>query len=389
MRPELTPDVMSDPAGAAALVAPIEPLMREPFGSAFAGTFASANAVLRDTRLGVPTIEDLSFGVIVAGPVAEWTRRSSSFLDGAPHRAVRSAVAPAFTPAAVGEVRDLVRAASEEVVAEVTGRPRVDLVSEVADRFPRAVFGALLGASFDEIDSVSEHVTALARLFSFDAGSPEWLPLIEAGLPAIERLAAELWGRRIGLVGRLHDLGLDATAGANLVSQLLVAGWETTGAQAAAVLAAVTSSPAAWSDALGLGDDAAVVLEAVRLSPAAPATLRMTLEDTDLFGVEVPARTLVVSAAGWANRDGSVFDAAGEWRPGRWVVGDLPRPLGFGAGRHQCLGERLALLELAELVRSLRTAGPPGGWHVVEPVRWVFGSRPSRPERLVVEPTAR
>jgi cytochrome P450 len=77
---------------------------------------------------------------------------------------------------------------------------------------------------------------------------------------------------------------------------------------------------------------------------------RITREDTELGGVEIPEGELV---AGWlssANRDGSVFENPEQFDPTRQYDHD---PIPFGKGIHYCLGAPLANLEAETLFTEL------------------------------------
>lgn len=93
--------------------------------------------------------------------------------------------------------------------------------------------------------------------------------------------------------------------------------------------------------------------EFIRYESVGGGIVRLTLEDTELAGVHIPAgeRILVVIAS--ANRDSAAFSEAD-----RIVIDRNPnRHLAFGVGPHRCLGASLARLELSvateEILRRL------------------------------------
>jgi cytochrome P450 len=105
----------------------------------------------------------------------------------------------------------------------------------------------------------------------------------------------------------------------------------------------------------------AVVMETLRLHPPTPLLLpRETLEDTQLLGYHVPARTRVLIHAWAIGRDPATWgDRAEEFLPERFLeylheIGQDFAFLPFGAGRRGCPGVRFAMLSnelaLANLV---------------------------------------
>jgi cytochrome P450 len=105
----------------------------------------------------------------------------------------------------------------------------------------------------------------------------------------------------------------------------------------------------------------AVVMETLRLHPPTPLLLpRETLEDTELLGYHVPARTRVLVHAWAIGRDPATWgDRAEEFVPERFLeyhqeMGQDFTFLPFGAGRRGCPGIKFAMpsnqLALANLV---------------------------------------
>ena len=230
------------------------------------------------------------------------------------------------------------------------------------------------------------NVSMIARLWGYDAG--QWRDQIE---PALERLGEFADGLRkdpVGVVDRIEHLDVDEDARRVLVMQLLVAGWETTSAQAASLLWTLSSRTERWeavrSDEFS---SRALVEECMRWQPAASGALRFAHADTIVGDLEVPKDTRVFGSFLWASRDPDVYEDAQTWIPERFT-GDTPPPppLAFGGGRHHCLGMPLALIELEELVTALREVGPSNGWEFNTPIEWTNHRRPRRPIELMAQP---
>ncbi|KAM0824806.1 hypothetical protein ACQ4PT_069965 [Festuca glaucescens] len=100
--------------------------------------------------------------------------------------------------------------------------------------------------------------------------------------------------------------------------------------------------------------------EALRLHPPIPLILHESIEDTQLHGYHIPAKTQVTVNAWAIGRDGEWWEDAEEFRPERFLdraidfSGKDPRYIPFGAGRRGCpgiaFGTRLAELTLANMM---------------------------------------
>eukprot|EP01116_Phalansterium_solitarium_P015768 TRINITY_DN3512_c0_g2_i1.p1 TRINITY_DN3512_c0_g2~~TRINITY_DN3512_c0_g2_i1.p1 ORF type:complete len:195 (-),score=64.30 TRINITY_DN3512_c0_g2_i1:88-672(-) len=104
-----------------------------------------------------------------------------------------------------------------------------------------------------------------------------------------------------------------------------------------------------------------VIKETMRIHPAAPVTARMAVRPQKLLGYTVPAGTNVIVNFMHMHKDPRFWDKPEEFRPERWAE-DAPKPtpgayMPFGDGPKNCIGQRLAMLEmktvLARIVHAL------------------------------------
>jgi cytochrome P450 len=87
--------------------------------------------------------------------------------------------------------------------------------------------------------------------------------------------------------------------------------------------------------------DRPAVEELMRFDGPIQMVQRITLEDVEIGGREIPTGCIVILLTAAANRDPAVFVD-----PTRLDLGRTPNPhLGFGGGAHFCLGAALARLE--------------------------------------------
>ena len=132
----------------------------------------------------------------------------------------------------------------------------------------------------------------------------------------------------------------------SIVSQLLVAGNETTTKALTEGFRLLAENPDVWAklraDPEGYAPN--VTEEVLRLSTPTQGMFRIVQEDTEIDGVPVPkgARLVVMYAA--ANRDPEVFDEPDDFDPDR--DGLMKKHLAFGKGIHFCLGAPLSRLEM-------------------------------------------
>ena len=94
--------------------------------------------------------------------------------------------------------------------------------------------------------------------------------------------------------------------------------------------------------------------EGLRWYPTAPYFYRMVMTDTEFYGHQLPAGSVLELGLGPANRD-----------PSRWErpdVFDLHRPkltnMAFGLGTHRCLGMNVARVEIEAGINALLDAFP-------------------------------
>lgn len=98
-----------------------------------------------------------------------------------------------------------------------------------------------------------------------------------------------------------------------------------------------------------------VIKESLRLFPPAPLTSRMTVQPTELQGVELPARTEVIISPYCLHRDPDLYADPLQFRPERWET--LTRSpfeyAPFGAGPRTCIGSAFGMLEVTTVIAML------------------------------------
>ncbi len=322
---------------------------------------AAARELWRDDRFATPMAAMLELQGITEGPVHARTRRNVLALEGADHSRVRRLVSPAFTPRSVSRLRPRMRSYLHDRLDEVGPAGHCDLVPAVAETYPIAIIGEVVGAPPSDWPLLSRLADTIMAVVGFEVASR--LDEIEAAYAELEAYIDALVAER--RARPTDDLLSDLVAASDedgdrltslelrdLVTSLLLGGTDTTRNQLGLAVLRLVQHPDQWAR---LGDDpdavVAAVDEVLRFDPTASGTMRVAKEDVTYRDVTFPVGSLVMLSSSASNRDPEVvgcpqaFDTAAE-RPG-WTS------LTFGTGPHYCLGANLARAELQEALTIL------------------------------------
>ncbi|MFI6315583.1 cytochrome P450 [Nocardia fusca] len=319
--------------------------------------------VLRDNRFGVgmPALvrlpgfarRALERRPIPANPVDP---PSMLMIDQPEHTRMRKPVAAAFTPRAIGRLRDRVVTVTDELLAALPEDAPADLVGQFASQVPIAIISEMLGFPDRDRQMFLSWGDAISPLLDIgiswrahDRAMRSSEAVQDYLLDHIDRLRAEPGDDILSSLVRKGELSTyELCASATL---LMGAGFETTVnliskgivllLEHPEQLARLRAEPELWPGA---------VEEILRFDPPVQTTARLAHTDVDIAGRRLrKGATLVLSLAG-ANRDPMKFPD-----PARF---DITRPnakehLGFSSGIHACLGAGLARMEAAHALRAL------------------------------------
>lgn len=278
------------------------------------------------------------------------------------HGQLRSLANRAFTASTVSLLEQHMRSTASRLADGLVQRRVVDFIPEFASRAQISVLAKLIG--FDP--SLEKHFERWTTdLVSVATVSPEdhaRLDEVRNTIDEMERYMLDLLAARRrqpenDLVSDLlrSQVNDDATTDQDLVSLLfllLVAGLETATSLMTHMVLILAQRPA-WMDRLR-AEPALIprfIEEVLRFEPPVHATMRLTLTETEIGGVRLPAHAVVALLVGSGLRDETRFQDADRFNPERREQANLA----FGHGAHFCLGVFLARTQarvvLDELLR--------------------------------------
>lgn len=319
--------------------------------------------ILRDNDMGVRASENMD----IPRPLRRLRERaplppnpveppSMLVIDPPAHSRMRRPVSAAFTPRAIGRLRDRVETVTEELLDALPSDGSADLVSDFAAQVPIAIISELLGFPDDARERFLGWGDAMTPLL--DIGLPwayyrnaivamhEMDEYAEGHLARLRANPGEDILSALVSAGELDDHELKATA-----TLLMGAGFETTvnliGNAIVQLLAhpeqlaRLREEPDLWPNA---------VEEVLRFDAPVQNTGRVALKDVEYDGISVRKGKMVALSLAGANRDPKVFEDPDTFDIAR---ANAKEHLTFSSGIHACLGASLARMEAVHALRAL------------------------------------
>jgi len=270
-------------------------------------------------------------------------------LDPPDHTRLRALVQKAFTPRVVEQMRERIRALTEELVDRALERGRIDLIRDYALPIPTTIIAEMLGVPVEDRHRFQRWSGAIVQ-----SNPSGWrmIPAIPHAILFLRYIRRLVRARRaeprddlVSALVRAEEAGdqLSEDELFAMVFLLLIAGHETTVNLIGNGTLALLEHPSAMERLRSEpGLLAGAVEELLRHSgPLQTATERFAREDSEVGGVTIPRGSTVYAVLASANRDERQFS-----NPDAVDVAREPnRHLAFGLGIHYCVGAPLARLE--------------------------------------------
>ncbi|WP_129780896.1 cytochrome P450 [Peristeroidobacter soli] len=299
-------------------------------------------------------------------PGAWRTASPISEIDPPVHTRVRKALAKILSPSVIRQWQHAFEQEAGQVVDRAVELGTVDGIKDICERFVLSVFPRVLGVdvspelfiaigdmNFNQLGPNNERTQASV------ANAQPYLARYEQSFQRASMIPGG-FGQQIFEAEDAGEL-LPGTATAH-VRSFLRGGVDTTISGIGFALNQLARNSLQW-DLLRAEPNRSrnAFDEAIRHESPAQVLFRTTLEETELGGIRLRARTKVAYFVGAANRD-----------PRKWLDPDiydmtrrgLSSQLAFGGGPHMCIGQLIAKLEadsvLGALTRKVARMEPAG-----------------------------
>jgi cytochrome P450 len=316
--------------------------------------FADARVSVDDRREGFPHWNEHMLSTVNKRPRSVFTS------DAEEHTRFRRMLSKPFTFKRVEALRSAIQEVTDECIDEILAGPQpADIVTKLALPVPTKVISEMLGVPYEDHEFFQHHANVgLARYASAEDGQKGAMSLYKYLINLVEAKMAIHRGE--GTEDAVSDLAERVNAGeisvkeaAQLGTGLLIAGHETTANMIGIGVLALLENPE-QAALLRDSNDPKFIANAAEelmryLSIIQNGQRRVAIEDIEIGGETIRAG------------EGIILDLA----PANWDVTAYPEPdkldltrdagqqLGFGYGRHQCVGQQLARAELQIVFHTL------------------------------------
>jgi len=293
-------------------------------------------------------------------PLEFTTARNLIAEDGESHTAMRAIVNRGFTPRRIAAWEERARELVADAMAKLRSGGSFDLVEDLAIPLPVTIIAEMLGV---EPSRQSDFKRWSDNMIHAIAGPGRADPFQKRTVDTIIELLSYLRGvavkRRRDPADDLVSLIASEQQGATALSTrevvqfvmlLLVAGNETTTNLIGNAVTALLDHPA---ELVRLARDPSLVPgaveEALRYDSPVQVLFRTATQDVEIAGTRIPKGAYVAPLLGSANRDERRYPD-----PDRFDITRNPQGhMGFGFGKHFCLGASLARLEARIALEAL------------------------------------
>ncbi|ULN33722.1 cytochrome P450 [Mycolicibacterium smegmatis] len=312
--------------------------------------FADSRVSVDDRRPGFPHWNEHMLATVHKRPRSVFTS------DAEEHTRFRRMLSKPFTFRRVEGLRPAIQKITDECIDAILAGPQpADIVDKLALPVPTVVISEMLGVPYEDHEFFQEHANAgLARYAAADAMQKGAMSLHEYLINLIEKKQAEPAEDAVSdLAERVSAGELSVKEAAQLGTGLLIAGHETTANMIGIGILALLENPE-QADFLRNAEDPKVIANAVEelmryLSIIQTGQRRVAVEDIEIGGEIIRAGEGIIIDLVPANWDARAFPEPEKLD----LTRDAGQQLGFGYGRHQCVGQQLARAELQIVFHTL------------------------------------
>lgn len=364
------PDFMMDPYPYYAALRAEAPVYRHPeSGVLFVTTYDEAQTVLRDPETFSALVDRVAMrpgGLpekVLEIKARGWpTALTLSANDAPSHDDYKAIVHPFFMPKALSSKAPEIQTRIDRLIAALKAAGEVDFVPAYSVPLPIAVIVDYLGLADHGYDQMKTWSDAVADEIGFLTSDDRAVEIAEMGLALqhaiVETANARRADPRDDIISHLAHArlpdgrALDEPEILSLVTQLLVAGNETTTNTLSAGMVRLATSPELAGT---LRSDPKLiprfVEELLRLESPVQGQFRKATRDTILSGVAINEGDLLHIRYASANRDEEAFGPKSD----QIDLHNTPpkQHMSFGMGLHFCVGAMLSRLELRLSFESL------------------------------------
>lgn len=282
--------------------------------------------------------------------------RSVFTSDAEEHTRFRRMLSKPFTFKRVEGLRPAIQKITDECIDEILAGPQpADVVAKVALPVPTVVISEMLGVPYEDHEFFQHHANVgLARYASAEEGQKGAMSLHKYLIDLVENKMSDPSEDAVSdLAERVNAGEISVKEAAQLGTGLLIAGHETTANMIGIGVLALLENPE-QAALLRDSDDPKFIANAAEelmryLSIIQNGQRRVAIEDIEIGGETIRAGEGIIIDLAPAN-----WDAAAYPRPDELdLTRDAGQQLGFGYGRHQCVGQQLARAELQIVFHTL------------------------------------
>ncbi len=276
-------------------------------------------------------------------------------MDGKQHLKHRTLVTPSMTTRALkgGEFPDEIRAIADSFIDKFIDDGACDIHHQFCYSYPLSVFVSILGLSSDDVKEfhdTSKDLCLVAKDMEKGVAASVWLE--NYLMPVVKEKRANPGDDMISVLvtSEVNGEKLTDIEVVSFLRLLTLAGAETTNHLLGTSFVAMLRDPELMDRVRNDRSLVPALLnEAMRWEAPISTIMRENLEECEIAGIKVPAKTAILCHLGSANRDERQFED-----PDTFNI-DRPDndPLPFGYGPHYCAGSHLAKLEAEIGVNAL------------------------------------